>query len=707
MTDIKERPHRFPPSTLAPLLKPRSIAVIGASDDPTRIGGRPVRYCKEHFKGPVYPVNPNRQEVQGLKAYATARDLPEAVDCAILAVPAAATLRAVEDCVARGIKGMVVLSSGFAEMSPEGAAMQDRVRDAALKGGARLVGPNCLGLFSAELGNFLTFSSSIEHGRPKIGHIAIASQSGAFGSHLFVLARQRGIGLSSWITTGNEADVDVADAIHFFADDPDTHVIAAYAEGLKERDRLFAALEAARRARKPVVMMKVGRSAIGAQAARAHTASLAGSDAVCDAVFRQFGVHRARTADEMFDVAYAAQRRQFPTAGRLGIMTISGGAGVLMADAAADHGLSLPPMPEKTQAELLKIVPFANPRNPVDITGQAFNDLHGIVTGFMSRMLGDGGYDAIAAFFTSWPSSPTMSPTLLAAVKAVAEKYPQTPIALSILAPPAIWQKYEAEGFLCYEDPSRAIAAIAALVEFGKAFARPTAAMPPTPPAALPPPRAAVGEAEAKRILASAGIPVTPDVVAHSPDEAVAAAEKLGFPVVLKINSPDIQHKSEVGGVALNLADKDAVAGAYVEVLARARRHRPDARLEGVLVSPMVTGGVECILGVQRDPVFGPAVVFGLGGIFVEVMKDSVLRLAPFGRDEAMDMIRAIKGFPLLDGARGRPRMDQEALADALARLSAYAAAYADAIESIDVNPFIALPQGGAAVDALIVPHTR
>jgi acyl-CoA synthetase (NDP forming) len=379
-----------------------------------------------------------------------------------------------------------------------------------------------------------------------------------------------------------------------------------------------------------------------------------------------------------------------------------------MADAAADHGLSLPPMPEKTQAELLKIVPFANPRNPVDITGQAFNDLHGIVTGFMSRMLGDGGYDAIAAFFTSWPSSPTMSPTLLAAVKAVAEKYPQTPIALSILAPPAIWQKYEAEGFLCYEDPSRAIAAIAALVEFGKAFARPTAAMPPTPPpAALPPPRAAVGEAEAKRILASAGIPVTPDVVAHSPDEAVAAAEKLGFPVVLKINSPDIQHKSEVGGVALNLADKDAVAGAYVEVLARARRHRPDARLEGVLVSPMVTGGVECILGVQRDPVFGPAVVFGLGGIFVEVMKDSVLRLAPFGRDEAMDMIRAIKGFPLLDGARGRPRMDQEALADALARLSAYAAAYADAIESIDVNPFIALPQGGAAVDALIVPHTR
>jgi len=705
MSMNKERPG-LDPSTLTPLMKPRSIAVIGASDDPTRIGGRPVRYCKDHFKGPLYPVNPNRQEVQGLRAYPSARDLPEAVDCAILAVPAAATLKAVEDCVARGIKGLIVLSSGFAEMSGEGAAMQDQVRDAALKGGARLLGPNCLGLFSAQLGNFLTFSSSIEHGRPKIGHIAIASQSGAFGSHLFVLARQRGIGLSAWITTGNEADVDVADAIHFFAEDPDTHVIAAYAEGLKERERLFAALEAARRARKPIVMMKVGRSEIGAQAARAHTASLAGSDAVCDAVFRQFGVHRARTADEMFDVAYAAQRRQFPTRGRLGVMTISGGAGVLMADAASDHGLTLPPMPETAQAELMKIVPFANPRNPVDITGQAFNDLHGIVTGFMSRMLAEGGYDAIATFFTSWASSPSMSPTLLAAVKAVAEKYPQTPIALSILAPPAIWQKYEAEGFLCFEDPSRAIAAIAALVEFGKAFERgPSAPVPPLPKGTLSPPSTAVGEAEAKRILASAGIPVVQDMVARSADEAVSAADRLGYPVALKVNSPDIQHKSEIGGVALNLADRAAVAKAYADLQARAKRHRPDARLEGVLVSPMVQGGVECILGVQRDPVFGPAVVFGLGGIFVEVMKDSVLRLAPFGHDEARAMIRAIKGFPLLDGARGRPKMDQDALADAIARLSAYAAANADTIESIDINPFIVLPKGAIAVDALIVPR--
>ncbi|MCK6454217.1 MAG: acetate--CoA ligase family protein [Alphaproteobacteria bacterium] len=692
--------------SLLPMMKPRSIAVIGASDDPTRIGGRPVRYCKEHFDGPLYPVNPNRPTIQGLTAYKSARDIPEAPDCAILVVPAAATIQAVEDCVARGIKGLVVLSSGFAEVGSEGAAMQARVAEIARKGGARLLGPNCLGAFNAQRGNFMTFSSSIEHGRPKVGHIAIASQSGAYGSHLFVLARQRGFGISSWITTGNEADVDVADAIDFFVEDPETHVICLYSEGLKERDRLFAALEAARKARKPVVMMKVGRSAIGAEAARAHTASLAGSDAVCDMVLKSFGVHRAMSADEMFDVAYAAARRQYPVKGRLGIMTISGGAGVLMSDAAADYGLEMPPMPEDAQAGLRKLVPFSNPRNPVDITGQAFNDLTGIVTGFLDAMIEKGGYDAIAGFFTSWPSAPSMSEPLRKAVKASAERKPGIPFALSILAPPAVWRQYEAEGFLCYEDPTRAVAALAALVGFGRAFERPQAAPAPALPAgALPAPAATVGEAEAKRILASAGIPVVEDVLAKSADEAAQAAAKLGYPVVLKVASPDIAHKSEMGGVMLGLADADAVRKGFAELEVRVAKYRPGARLDGILVSPMVAGGVECILGVNRDPVFGPVVAFGLGGIFVEIMKDSTLKLAPFAHDEAKKMIRAIKGFPLLDGARGRPKMDQDALADALVRLSVFAAANADRIESIDINPFIVLPKGGMAVDALIVPR--
>ena len=299
-----------------------------------------------------------------------------------------------------------------------------------------------------------------------------------------------------------------------------------------------------------------------------------------------------------------------------------------------------------------------------------------------------------------------MSEPLRKAVKAAAERKPETPFALSILAPPAIWRQYEAEGFLCYEDPTRAVAAIAALVGFGRAFARPPAAPAPAlPKGTLPVPATTVGEAEAKRILKSAGIPVVEDVLAGSADEAAAAAERLGYPVVLKVASPDIAHKSEIGGVMLGLKDADAVKTAFAELKARVATHRPDARLDGILVSPMVSGGVECILGVNRDPVFGPVVVFGLGGIFVEIMKDSTLKLAPFAHEDALRMIRAIKGFPLLDGARGRAKLDQDALADALVRLSVFAAANADKIESIDINPFIVLPKGGMAVDALIVPR--
>jgi acyl-CoA synthetase (NDP forming) len=483
-------------------------------------------------------------------------------------------------------------------------------------------------------------------------------------------------------------------------------VICLYSEGLKEGNRLLAALEAARRAHKPVVMMKAGRSEIGAEAARAHTASLAGSDAVCGMVLKLFGVHRAMSADEMFDVAYAAARRQYPRKGRLGILTISGGAGVLMSDAAGEYGLELPPMPVNAQAELKKLVPFSNPRNPVDITGQAMNDLTGIVTGFLNSMIKHGGYDAIAGFFTAVPSAPSMSEPLRKAIKASADASPETLFALSILAPPDVRRRYESDGFLCYEDPTRTVAALAALVGFGRAFARPPATPAPAlPKAALPLPMASIGEGEAKRILKSAGIPVVKSVLARSPDEAVRAAKQLGYPVVLKVSSPDIAHKSEMGGVMLDLKDADAVKKAFAELNVRAAKYRPDTQLDGILVSPIITGGVECILGVNRDPVFGPVVAFGLGGIFVEIIQDSALRLAPFAHDEAKQMIRAIKGFPLLDGARGRPKLDQNALADALVRLSVFANANAEHIESIDINPFMVLPKGGMAVDALIVPR--
>jgi acyl-CoA synthetase (NDP forming) len=692
------------PESLRPLFWPKSVAVLGASNDPSRIGGRPIRYLKEGgFPGPIWPINVKGGTIQGLPAFTSVEELPEAAECLIVAVPAAAVCDAVESAAKRGTKAAVVFSAGFAEANEQGKIWQERLVRIAAETGCRIVGPNCLGLFNARHGYAPTFTASLDHGHPKPGVVGMVSQSGAYGSHLFVLTRDRNIGMSCWLTTGNDCDVDVADTIAYFADDPDTKVIAAYVEGIKDRDRFLGALERARAAKKPVVMMKVGRSAVGAAAAVSHTASLAGSDVVYDAALKQLGVHRAETTEEMLDVVYAATRGIFPETNRLGIVTISGGAGVLMADAAERHGLDVAPMPEEAQARLKAILPFAAVRNPVDTTAQFFNDMS-LVTEFTRTLLTEGGYGAIVAFVTAIPRNRETGGRLKDALAKATADFPGRLLILCMLASPEMTREYEAEGYLCFEDPSRAVMAAAALHRFARSFTRGSGAPPPAlPVSSMPIPIGVVlGEAEAKALLASAGVPVAAEKLAQTPQEAVAVATGIGYPVVLKIASPDILHKTEIGGVRLNLANADAVYLAFAEVMARARKEKPAAKLDGCLIAPMISGGAETILGVVHDAAFGPVVMFGLGGIFAEVLKDVTFRIAPFGLDEARTMIREVKGFPLLDGARGKPKLDQEALARALCALSVYAAANAGRFRSIDVNPFIVRENGAVAVDALI-----
>jgi len=684
------------------------VAIVGASNDPTRIGGRPLRYYRESgFAGALYPINPNRDEIQGLKAYPDVASLPEAPDLVLVAVPAGIAVDVVGAAAEKGAKAAVIFSSGFAEAGgDDGATLQDRLVEIARSTGIRVVGPNCLGVYNAKIGHYCTFTASFDHGYPKPGGIAIVSQSGAYGSHIFVLAREKGLGNSYWVTTGNECDVQVADCIAYFADDPETDVIACYIEGVVNADRLVAALARAEARKKPVVAMKVGRSSVGAEAARSHTASLAGSDAVYDAIFRRYGVVRAETTEHMLDIAYACTRRLYPTGRKLGIVTISGGGGVVLADAAERAGLEVPAMPEASQKKLKAILPFAAVRNPVDITAQAFNDMS-LVTKNVEIMLAEGGYDFIVNFFTSVPRSPVLFPKLRAAMQEGAKRFPGRLQIMSMLGTPEMVRQYEEDGYLVFEDPHRSVGALAALCAYGEHFARPPAEAPPALPAgALPVPSTPLDERGAKRVLAAAGIAVVEDRLATTAAEARAAAALFGGPVVLKVASPDLPHKTEVGGVVLGLATPEDAAAAFEAMMARVAAARPDARIEGALVAPMVADGVETIMGVTVDPAFGPVVVFGLGGIFVEVLKDVTMRVAPFGRDEARAMIREVKGFPLLDGARGKPKADVEALADALARLSVFAAANADAIESLDVNPLLVRPagKGVVAVDALIVP---
>lgn len=689
-------------SALDAMVRPRSVAIIGASDDATRIGGRPIAYMKNQgFAGAILPVNPNRATVQGLPAFASVSALTQVPDVAIVAVPGEGAVQAVADLGAKGCRAAIVFTAGFAEVDDAGAAMQDRLVAAARQHRMRILGPNCLGLFNAAVGFYPMFSTSFEQGWPIRGNIGIASQSGAYGTHVFAASRARGLGTTVCVTTGNESDVSLGEVIGWMAQAPEVEVICAYAEGIRESERFIAALDLARRNRKPVVMMKVGRSELGGHAAKSHTASIAGDDAVTEAVLREFGVVRAGTTEQMLDIAYAASRRIYPAKNSLGVITVSGGAGVLISDAAEAMNVPMPEMPAEAQAHLKSLISFSAPRNPVDCTAQAVNQTE-MFEHFLEVTAEAGGYASMLVFLTQTGGSTTMAPKLRPFLKQARDKFADRLWALSVIASPDKVRGYEEDGFLVFEDPTRAVAAIEAMGRFGSAFATPPAEEVVVPAVRLP--ATTPTEAEGKRILAAAGVPAVPEKACVSVADAVAAAEAFGYPVVAKILSPDILHKSEIGGVILDLASADAVRDAHATLLARAAERAPGARIEGVLIAKQIKGAVEMALGVARDPVFGPVAMVGLGGVFIEILKDVSFRRCPFGDAEAEAMIRSLKGFPLLDGARGRPKADVKALASALSALSRFAAGAGDRLASVDVNPLLVLPegQGAFAADAVI-----
>lgn len=663
------------------------------------------------FEGKIYPVNPNRDEIQGLKCYPSINATPEPADCAIIAVPAKLVAGVLKDCAAMGVKSAILFSSGFAEMGSGGVALQAEITDIANRTGIRVVGPNCLGILSFTVGFYATFSSTLDAGFSEPGPLAIVSQSGAYGTHLYAVARSWGLGVRYVITTGNECDVDVAECIGWAAEIDEIKVIAAYAEGIKDGPALMRSLETARQNKKPVIFMKIGRSKEGAVAVASHTASLAGADGIYDAVFKQHGVHRAETTEEMLDIAYACTAGIFPKSNRIGLVTISGGVGAQMADYANKKGLNVAPMPETAQALLTEHLPFASARNPVDTTAQFFNDLSLAGKNF-SIMLDKGRYDIAVAFFTLAAASRYIVDPLVKELEDLRRQFPDRLIILSLLGPPDIVERYRNAGYLTFEDPCRAIAAAAAMAGFGASFAADTPSdykvvtvLPDMPPL----PVRHMSEWESRTVLEAAGIPVIDGKLATNAAEAGAAAEIFGCPVAMKINAADISHKTEIGGVALNIATTGEAREAYDRLLSDVGSAKPDAHLDGVIVAPMVPGGVETILGIQVDPVFGPAVMFGLGGVFAEVFEDVCFRIAPFGRDEALRMIEETRGAKLLRGVRGRPPADLDALAETLVKLSQFAVHYGETIASVDINPFLVRPegQGALALDCLIVPKVK
>jgi acyl-CoA synthetase (NDP forming) len=687
------------------LMRPRSVAIIGASNDPGRVPGLTVAYLKKAgFAGDIWPVNPTRETVQGLAAYPTVASLPATPDVAIIVVPLPLVQQAVEDCAARGVKAAIVFTTGFGEADEVGVAAERKLVETARAAGMRLLGPNCLGLFNSELAFYGTFAIALAHGFHTPGNVAVVSQSGAYGEQISYLMRKRGLGVRYFVSTGNEADIDVGEVIAWLADQPEVDVIVAYAEGCRNAPRLQAALRKAHEADKRVIFMKVGRSNAGAAAAASHTASLAGDDRIWDAVFHKHGVFRAECAEEQVDVAYAASRGILPEGRKVGILTVSGGFGIHLCDAAERYGLEAPPLPEAVAERLREILPFGSIGNPVDASGKIVERLDSLQE-CLELLACRSGYDSVLGFFGTVAIAPRMSPALLQAMQAAASGVKDRLVVLCLIADEAGVRAYEEAGYLVFPDAYTATRALTGLVKLAEGRARREK------PIALPRPAviegAALSEHASKALLSASGVPVHPERLVRSADEACAAAEALGLPVVMKICSPAVPHKTEIGGVILNLADTAAVRANFGVLMERAAAAAvaPDA-VEGVLVAPMAPEGLEVIMGVKVDPAFGPAVMVGLGGVHVEVFKDVSLRLAPVDEAEAHAMIREIRAWPLFEGVRGRGAADVDALAKAISALSRFAAANADRLEAIDVNPFVVWGQGqgGAALDALVTP---
>jgi acyl-CoA synthetase (NDP forming) len=684
--------------SLDALFRPRSVAVIGASSDPNKIGGRPIAFLKRAgYRGVIHPVNPGAAMVQDIAASASLAAISGGVEQVIIALPGRAVLGAVEECVAKGVRALQIFSAGFGEGGAQGAREQAQLRERAAAAGMRVLGPNSLGLFNTADNFFGTFATALDGAWPRAGSVGVATQSGAFGSYFFGMAQARGLGFSHFVATGNECDVDVAECVEYLAQDAATRVIVMAVEGCKDGAKLLRALAAARAAGKPVIAMKVGVSKAGALAAATHTGSLAGEDRVFVAVLAEAGAYRATSLEEIVDVAYLASTAPLPRGSRLAIVTTSGGIGVLAADAAEARGLELPGISAPARQALTSLIPLAGGVNPVDTSAGIIGDLS-LYSQAAGLMLQDQPYDAVLCFMAHIGRNPAHWAQLRTSLYDLRRRHAAVPFVAVLLADAELTQELESQGFAVFADPTRAVNAIAGASHLGQGGT--TRDKPVFAPAVLEGRPAT--EADAKHALAALGIAFAPEQRATTADAAASAAMALGFPVVLKILSPDIAHKTEAGGVALNLYNPDAVRAAFELMMRRVAEHAPGARIEGVIVARQMSGGVEVLVGTHTDAVFGPVVTVGMGGVMTELFDDVALRLCPVDETGAHAMFDATRLGQLLRGYRGAPAADIDALARTVVRLSEIAHANREHIAGIDLNPVLARPDGAFALDALI-----
>jgi acetyl coenzyme A synthetase (ADP forming)-like protein len=691
------------------ILKPRSIAVIGASRMSNTIGHQIfANLLRYGFTGAVYPVNPNATSIQSVRAYPDVGALPERPDLAVVVVPKERVLPVVEGCGQAGIPGLVVISAGFREIGGVGVDRERQLVDLVRRYGIRMVGPNCMGVLNTDPA--VSMNATFAPSMPPHGRAAFVSQSGALGVSVLDHAAEYGIGISQFVSVGNKPDVSGNDLLEQWERDPAVGVILMYVESFGNPRRFLELASRISRV-KPIIAVKSGRSKVGARAASSHTGALAASDIAVDALLTQAGVLRAESIEELFDMAMAFTGRALPRSRRTAVVTNSGGPGILAADALETHGLELVELDPATIAQVRPLLSEeASVRNPLDMIASATPAQYRAA---LDAVLSDPRVDSAIAVFV--PPLGVRQQDVAESIVSSAASHAQKPVLAVLMGSEGLPQgraELHKAAIPAYVFPESAARGLAVLRRHREWMSRPSS---PPAPIEADQARAAralrsgsgedirkLGELEALELLAAYGIPVAEARFASTPAAAARDAAALGFPVVLKAVAPALVHKTEVGGVRLGLTTSVEVAAAGAEMLGAVGRALPDGQVRGLLVQRMISGGRETIVGISRDPAFGPLLMFGLGGIYVEALKDVVFRVAPIQPLDAHDMVRSIRGVALLDGVRGAPPVDFAALTDVLLRVSQLAIDHPE-ITELDVNPLLAFPDGVKAVDARVL----
>ncbi len=690
------------------LFSPESVAVIGASANPAKLGYSVLENLLQYgFAGPVYPINPNEPEILGAKCYPLVTDVPGPVELAVIVVPNKHVAGVMRQCGEKQVRAAIVITAGFREAGTEGRQMEREVISTALEHNIRVVGPNCLGVIDTHS----SLNASFAAGMPDKGTISFMSQSGALCTGILDWAALNGLGFASFVSLGNKGDLNETDFLEVWRDDPKTGVVMAYLEGVVD-GRAF--VEAARRLTKvkPLVVIKSGTTAAGSRAVSSHTGTLAGSDTAYETAFKQAGILRARTMSELFVFSTALAYQPLPSGPRVAIITNAGGPGILATDACEKGGLTLARLAPETVEYLQQVLPpAANHYNPIDVLGDARSDRYADA---LRVALQDPNVDAVIVLLT---------PQAMTEIEKTAETVVETargaekPVLASFIGAKEVARGNRILGagrIPYYSFPEEAAAALQVMLQqhewmnreeekpVRKSADRERGAL--TLLAAQKAGRLKLNEMEARQVVAAYGLPLPASYLAFNADEAVRFAEEIGYPLVMKIISPDILHKSDIGGVVVGIDTERGVREAYQDILMRARRFVPDADVWGVAVQQMVEKGKEIILGVTKDPTFGHLIMFGLGGIYVEVLRDVQFGLAPLTAGRAREMITQLRSYPLLTGVRGEEGSDIEAMVDCLLRVSQMVTDLPQIVE-LDINPLFVYEQGKGvmAVDARIV----